>query len=482
MPDVFISYRRDDSAGVAARLFDHLRDRFGEKHVFRDIDTLSPGTEFGTAIAERIAGCDALIALIGKQWLDARDERGRRRLDQPGDLVAAEIAEALARGKLVIPALVEDAAMPRREALPIQIVSLAERHATQLTDARFAYDVDRLADAIEKVVAPSARPYEGVSLRREELQNRRDLLEDVKREVADRLAQSLHNEVLISLLKEKQPGQVTQPWDVEVKVPHRSSTPLAPGTEIAEVYDQQAGKLLILGAPGAGKTTTLLQLARELIGRADRDTREPMAVLLNLSSWKADNQDLAGWLVAELKLKYGVRTDIGKCWLDERCLVPLLDGLDEVEPTQQERCVQAINQFQQDYRPRHLVVCCRLAEYQNCDVKLQLNGAIYLQPLTDEQIGNYLASAKYRRLWNSIRTDAALLESAKSPLLLSMMALAYEEKSIEEWQAFGSTQERHRYLFDLYVERMLSHHTKSGGYSKAKTLRWLSWLATKLTN
>jgi hypothetical protein len=101
MSGIFICYRRDDSGPVAGRLFDRLSDRFGKDHVFRDIDTLCGGAEFANVITERIGACCALIALIGKDWLQGSDGKGRRRLDQPGDFVAFEISEALAKGKRV---------------------------------------------------------------------------------------------------------------------------------------------------------------------------------------------------------------------------------------------------------------------------------------------------------------------------------------------------------------------------------------------
>lgn len=97
------------------------------------------------------------------------------------------------------------------------------------------------------------------------------------------------------------------------------------------MFDEEAitGKLLILGAPGAGKTTTLLQLAQELVKRAETDTRKPMPVLLNLSSWKDDSQTIASSLVDGMHVKYGIRKDISQRWLDERSLLTLgieIDG------------------------------------------------------------------------------------------------------------------------------------------------------------
>jgi DNA polymerase III delta prime subunit len=480
MPRVFINYRREDCAAVAGRLYDRLNQRFGATNVFRDIDAIDAGAQFAGVIAERIRMCDALIALIGKNWLDARDVEGRRRLDQPRDFVAVEISEALAQGKLVIPALIEGAPMPTREALPPHMASLADRQAIPIGDSRFDYDVGRLIGVIEKVIPPHTPAGVEYGLTGRELRNRRDLLNDVKGEVTNRLAQSLHSAAMINLFKEQQPQQVDPLGGKDVIVGHQTSTLLPRGTEIIDVFDQNKGRLLILGGPGAGKTTTLLHLAEELVARAEKDVAAPMPFLLNLSSWKDDDQLLVRWLETELKSKYGVRNDIGRRWLHDRCLLPPLDGLDEVEPTRQSKCVQAINDFWVNYRPDGLVVCCRLGEYQNCNTKLTLNGAVYLQPLTDEQIRSYVETSSHPELWNHIQTDAELVELARSPLLLSMLTLAYETRSIQEWQNFPLTQERHQYLFDAYIERMLSRESKRPEYTKEKTLHWLTWLAQRL--
>ena len=159
MPNVFISYRREDSAAFAGRVFDRLRDHFGKEHVFRDVDTLPPGAEFATVIRDRIAACDALVAIIGKNWLTIEDASGRRRLDDPDDLVKAEIREALERDKLVIPALVEGARMPRSEDISGQISALAGRNAIEISESRFDYDANRLIEAVEN--GSDAKPSAG---------------------------------------------------------------------------------------------------------------------------------------------------------------------------------------------------------------------------------------------------------------------------------------------------------------------------------
>lgn len=116
------------------------------------------------------------------------------------------------------------------------------------------------------------------------------LLNAVHTEVEGRLAQSLHERVYVELDLTESPGQVVQPWAVDVKVGNAPSQRCEPGTPLSTIYDRAeiGGKLLVLGAPGSGKTTMLLQLARVLVARAKADMAAPVPVLLNLSAWKSD--------------------------------------------------------------------------------------------------------------------------------------------------------------------------------------------------
>jgi predicted NACHT family NTPase len=322
-------------------------------------------------------------------------------------------------------------------------------------------------------------------------ENQRLLLADVKREVTIRLSSSLHNAVLINLAKELEPQQVKPPWGVEIKIGDKPSTPLPDTTSILGVFDANAiaGMLLILGAPGAGKTTTLLELAQALISRAEEQPDYPIPVLFNLSSWNNDRQPLSEWLVAELKSKYGVSKKLGQQWVKNRQLLPLLDGLDEVKPALHESCVRAINQLLRgEYRPQYLVVCSRLEEYGNSESRLQLNGAICLQPLTNAQVGRYLADVNHAGLWQVISDDIELLELVRTPLLLSITILVSEEISIEQWQQLTSTFDRIQYLLSAYVRQMLTREIDTKAYikheppSSRQTRLWLVWLAQQLLN
>ncbi|MEL6165629.1 MAG: NACHT domain-containing protein, partial [Cyanobacteria bacterium J06628_3] len=172
------------------------------------------------------------------------------------------------------------------------------------------------------------------------------LLKVVNTEVESRINSSLHNRVYVVLNKEQNPSQVASPWEMEVKVGSQPKIRLQ-NTEITTVFDREeiAGRLLILGQPGAGKTTMLLKLAEELMKRADDNPSHPVPVLFSLSAWQKDNQSIKDWLIEQLKDKYGVRKDIGKQWVDNQEIIPLLDGLDEIAVERQKLCIRKINDF-----------------------------------------------------------------------------------------------------------------------------------------
>ncbi|OLC26324.1 MAG: hypothetical protein AUH40_04345 [Chloroflexi bacterium 13_1_40CM_65_17] len=149
-PRIFISYRRDDAAGDAGRLYDALIARFGKGSVFMDVDTIQPGADYRDVINQAVESCEVLVTVIGKGWLSLADGAGGRRLDDPGDLVRQEIQTALDRKILLVPALVQGAHMPRADQLPTSLGRLARRNAFEISYARWQYDVERLIASLEQ--------------------------------------------------------------------------------------------------------------------------------------------------------------------------------------------------------------------------------------------------------------------------------------------------------------------------------------------
>lgn len=152
---IFISYRRQDAQMAAGRLADSLSLYFGDNRVFRDIDSIEGGADFTDTIEDTLRSADAMIVLIGGDWLSASNESGQRRLDDPKDLVVAEIAAALNSQIPVYPVLLEDTQMPRTDDLPLPLQTLTRLNGSSISDKRWDVDVRRLAKIVSLDI-PSA--------------------------------------------------------------------------------------------------------------------------------------------------------------------------------------------------------------------------------------------------------------------------------------------------------------------------------------
>jgi len=264
--------------------------------------------------------------------------------------------------------------------------------------------------------------------------NRRAMLELVRNTwIKGVLEQSLHGAAMIELGMKERADAVERPWDVIVQMPNQPGRQLPPGTKIIDVFGEANGALLVLGEPGSGKTTMLLDLAREAIARAEEDLTQPIPVIFNLSSWAERREPLAEWLVEELNTRYSIPKRIAQQWVENEDLLLLLDGLDEVKPECRAACVEAINGFRQEHGLTPLVVCSRVSDYEALTVRLKLQGAVLLQSLTPKQVDQYLerAGSGLSAVRRFLQQDPTLQELAQMPLMLSVMTLAYQGMSAE---------------------------------------------------
>jgi hypothetical protein len=158
---IFISYRREDAAYPAGWLYDELTRHFGKDRLFKDVDSIRPGDDFVEKINIAVGSCAVLLAVIGKRWLIVTDTEGRRRLDDPDDIVRLEIEAALTRGVRVIPVLVDGSQMPRAAELPTSLEKLARIQAIGVSPDRFNSDANRLLGVLAAVLDTTAvRPTE----------------------------------------------------------------------------------------------------------------------------------------------------------------------------------------------------------------------------------------------------------------------------------------------------------------------------------
>lgn len=145
---VLISYRREDTAAAAGRVYDRLSRLLAKPNVFFDVSTIGGGEDFARKIASEISKSDATLAFIGDKWLEKSPSGGGPRICEPDDYVRAELRTALSRPLLVVPVLVGGARMPRPEQLPEDIRAITAKNALPLRHESFDDDTENIVAAV----------------------------------------------------------------------------------------------------------------------------------------------------------------------------------------------------------------------------------------------------------------------------------------------------------------------------------------------
>ncbi|OAB57010.1 hypothetical protein AY599_00630 [Leptolyngbya valderiana BDU 20041] len=315
------------------------------------------------------------------------------------------------------------------------------------------------------------------------------LLDAVKREVTARLEQSLHQKLYSQLSDGDAPLPKRR---FELQLANAASQLNFKETSILEVFDRTEinGRLLILGESGLGKTTTLLQLASELIKRADRTVEFPVPVLLDFHAWNPKFLTVSNWIVSNLKEKYGVRLDVAYQWIEERRILPLIDSFDELNSFDREQYKSSIEDFLKSWQNIPFVLCSSLERETSKAPSFGLNGSIILQPFTDAEIENYFHKFDRGEFWEKIRQNPQLIEAktglARSPLFLTTLLLSRENLPAEFWNA-GSDEDRWRILWEAYLNTQLNCPNSSktevnspSEHNEEKTKFWLGKLGREL--
>jgi len=312
-------------------------------------------------------------------------------------------------------------------------------------------------------------------------QNRVRMLRRLRRSYSDVIEQSLQGAAWMELGLAHQPAAVQNATTLLLHHAHRPEQLLPPGTSLTQVYEEAAHELLILGEPGAGKSTLLQQLAQQLVARAEQDDTQPLPVLLPLSSWAVTRPPLQDWLAEQVAQLYDIPEQLALRWVQEEQLLPLLDGLDEMEEVARPACIVAINAYHHAH-PGPLVVCSRKAEYEEAarHHRLTLQSAVVVQPLSLEQMDTYLAQAgkPLEALRRALTKNPALRELASTPLMLSVLMLTYHGTSVRRMSQRET--ELQRQVWTDYMQRMAERKGNAGRYPLERTRSWLHWLAQRL--
>jgi uncharacterized protein YecT (DUF1311 family) len=152
MARIAMSYRRSDSQDITGRIFDRLVQHFGKDTVFRDIDSIQPGIDFRTQIAEALRTTDVLLVVVGSAWLGQGKDKANR-IDNEADPVRIEVEAALKRDIPIIPILVGGTKMPEPNELPQSLRDFAYRHAVTVDGGRdFDHHMEGLARSLHRML------------------------------------------------------------------------------------------------------------------------------------------------------------------------------------------------------------------------------------------------------------------------------------------------------------------------------------------
>lgn len=153
--NIFLNYRTIDSVYAVGQISKQMADQFGRVHVFRDQDSLALGALYARRIRAALDQSDVVVSVIGRHWLDARDKRGVRCIDNERDWVRMELRTAFARGIPVIPVLLDDTLLPVVDSLPDDIRGLALSQGCRIRHQSLEGDIN---DLIRRLVPGAAKP------------------------------------------------------------------------------------------------------------------------------------------------------------------------------------------------------------------------------------------------------------------------------------------------------------------------------------
>ncbi|MEU8662891.1 NACHT domain-containing protein [Actinoplanes philippinensis] len=264
-----------------------------------------------------------------------------------------------------------------------------------------------------------------------------------------------------------------------------------------------ARRLVVIGAPGSGKTSLAVLLVRELL--AVREPGEPVPVLLSLSMWRPEEQGLDEWLVEQIGGAYPLLgseehfgADAVRRLLGSGRIIPVLDGLDEVARDQVPLAVTRLNNYLSEDRP--MVVTCRAAEYQELigqvGAVLARAAVVELEPVSHAEAAAYLPAGQGepgRRRWDPVTRhlaefpDSAVARAFSTPLMVHLARVVYREPdtSPSDLLAFTDRETLEAHLLQGYVPALYADHRTEGAagqrrYPQVKAERWLAFLAAHL--
>lgn len=256
--------------------------------------------------------------------------------------------------------------------------------------------------------------------------------------------------------------------------------------ELLQTFRDARGRMLLVGAPGAGKTTLMLQLVLELLN-AEPDA---LPVLINLATWSKEFITLEAWLKKILPAETGASDPYAAKLIQQNRLILLFDGFDEIRQEDRLSCLEAINRYGEDAE-RLYAISSRKQEFKEVNKAVLVGLPIEVCPLTLEQMKSEL-----QRLWSNpekpergakllldaIEKEDLLQKTVQTPFYFNILQILFNGgMTLPELQLTANTLEGHQ---AEVLERFIEYETKAPfkeDYSPEKIKHWLSFLASRMT-
>ena len=483
MTGIVISYRRSDTAAIVGRVADRLRAQFGADQVFLDVDTIPLGANYRAHVEQRIRECDILLVFIGERWIDANCE------DPVGVEVQLEIATAIKHDRCIIPVVVGTASMPQSDELPPEIRELARRNAALLqTGALFETQFAVLLKGIEQAtkrkgatLSTTAQPVTQGAIRNysiwfaEEMSRLSGIGPTrghyVDAHGADVSPATGADEYGIQIDRE----QVLTPIRRAVKLLSASSHKDNTTAELAELgradrlvpsisdeLKKVGSPLVLLGDPGTGKSVALREVGRDIAQRASQARTPTVVVYVRLGLYTSWHDDGPGDVMAlvrdavpdEHAQVRGLLDDLA----DQRRLVLLFDGMDEMERKHYRARVQELSAFARKNVGRiKTLFACRIDDFTPDFEHRQL----VLLPFDRGQVKEFIlrnlpsgvviegTHLTARAVFRSVIRSPELWKLSRTPLMTFLLCRFLQEE--HRWP--GSAAD----LFDKHVARGVAH-------------------------